>query len=403
MKVVQISIEVNNNSVGRIAEQIGEQILSHGGESYITYARTHKPSKSQVIKIGNKFDLYYHGLQTRLFDTHCQHSKKATKKLVKQIEKINPDIIHLHHIHGYFINMEILFAFLKEKKYPVVWTFHDCWSFTGHCAYFDTIECTKWKTICHDCELKTAYPGSYFLDRSSQNYELKKKLFTSVDNLTIVPVSSWLENLVGQSFLKNENTCVIKNGIDVNIFKPIEKNSILDQLKVGNRRIILGIASTWSETKGLTEFVELDKLIDHNKYCIVLVGLSKEQIDRVPKSILGLTKTENLDELVSYYNSAFVFVNPTKGDTYPTTNLEAIACGIPVITYNTGGSVEAVSDVTGFVTKEKSPQSILESILRLEDSKTVSKEKIRKFAVENFNKNVQFKKYIELYNQVLAK
>jgi len=218
MKVFQISIEVNKNSVGKIAEQIGEEILRNKGESYITYARSCLPSKSKTIKIGNRFDLYYHGVQTRLFDTHCLHSKRATNNLIKQIDKIAPDIIHLHHIHGYFIHMEILFNYLKKKNYPVVWTFHDCWSFTGHCAFFDTVDCNKWKTLCYDCELKKSYPASYLIDRSTKNFELKKKLFTSLDNLTIVPVSLWLQDLVKQSFLKNQKMELIKNGVDISVF-----------------------------------------------------------------------------------------------------------------------------------------------------------------------------------------
>ncbi|WP_038335973.1 glycosyltransferase [Empedobacter falsenii] len=404
MKVFQISIEVNKNSVGKIAEQIGEEILRNKGESYITYARSCLPSKSKTIKIGNRFDLYYHGVQTRLFDTHCLHSKRATNNLIKQIDKIAPDIIHLHHIHGYFIHMEILFNYLKKKNYPVVWTFHDCWSFTGHCAFFDTVDCNKWKTLCYDCELKKSYPASYLIDRSTKNFELKKKLFTSLDNLTIVPVSLWLQDLVKQSFLKDQKMELIKNGVDISVFDIFKSYS--NGLENETRKILLGVASTWDERKGLNEFIKLDKLIDHSSYCITLVGLDNKQLAEIPKTIHGFPKTDNVTDLVSFYNQASIFVNPTKSDTYPTTNLEAIACGIPVVTYNTGGSPEAITPETGIVTNNKDAYSILEAINEIEKERSkgkFSKEVIRNYAIKNFNKQKQFNQYIDLYKKVIEK
>lgn len=401
MKIIQISIEVNQNSVGRIAEQIGEQILSEHGQSYITYARGYNTSKSEVIKIGNLLDLYYHGIQTRLFDTHCLHSKKATKNLIKKIDEINPDIVHLHHIHGYYINMEILFDFLRIKNYPVVWTFHDCWAFTGHCAFFDTVNCDKWKTKCYSCELKTSYPGSYFKDHSSVNYELKRKFFNSLGNLTIVSVSDWLNELVKQSFLKNNNLLVIKNGIDLSIFKPIENIVRKGQFEYETRKIILGVASTWDERKGLNYFIELDNLIDHTEFVILLIGLSKKQISKIPKSIKGMQKTESLEDLVYLYNIAFVLVNPTTSDTYPTVNLESIACGTKVITFNTGGSVENINADTGIITNKNNAFEIALSLDQIE--KTANTKKLcRQFALKNFNKDLQFNKYLKLYGKIIT-
>lgn len=220
MILLQISIEVNSGSVGRIAEHIGLQAIGNGWESYITYARNYQPSKSNTIKVGNKFDIYLHGIRTRLFDDHCYGSTIPTKKLIKQIKEINPDIILLHHIHGYFLNMKVLFDYLSKLDIPIVWTFHDCWSFTGHCAHFEEIGCEKWMIECNACPLKKYYPASYVFDRSKENYKEKKKLFNSLKNLTIVPVSKWLGDLVKESFLSSNNIKVIYNGIDINTFKP---------------------------------------------------------------------------------------------------------------------------------------------------------------------------------------
>ncbi|MEG2219294.1 MAG: glycosyltransferase, partial [Muribaculaceae bacterium] len=250
---------------------MGTIAIANGWESYITYARNHNPSKSHTIKIGNKFDILWHGLITRLFDRHCLCSKKATKKLIKEIDKINPDIIQLHHIHGYFLNMEILFEYLIAKKIPVVWIFHDCWAFTGHCAHFDYINCKKWKTGCFDCSLKISYPASLIIDRSKKNYELKKDLFTKINNLTIVSVSKWLDNWVKNSFLSNIPNTIIYNGVDVTVFSPeVVPNDKIKRITV-NSKVLLGVASTWSERKGLKDFEMLSSLLPNN-YTIILIG-----------------------------------------------------------------------------------------------------------------------------------
>lgn len=255
-KLLQISIEVNSGSVGRIAEQIGEVVIEKGWSSYITYARNKNPSGSQTIKIGNSLDVYRHGIETRLFDNNCFSSKKSTLKLIEKIREIQPNIIHLHHLHGYFINIEILFNFLKESKIPVVWTFHDCWSFTGHCTHFEYVSCEKWKTGCNNCPQTKEYPASLFVDRSKKNYLLKKDIFRSVDNMVIVPVSNWLGGLVKKSFLQNYAIKVIQNGVDINIFQPISSiDRLQEKLNVKGKFVILGVASPWGKRKGLNDFI----------------------------------------------------------------------------------------------------------------------------------------------------
>ena len=404
-KLLQISIEVNSGSVGKIAEQIGETVLENGWESYITYARNNNPSKSQVIKIGNKFDLYVHGIETRIFDNHCFSSTAATKNLVKQIQNIKPDIIHLHHLHGYFINIDILFDYLQKSKIPVVWTFHDCWSFTGHCAYFDFVGCDKWKTQCFSCEQKNEYPASLVFDRSKQNFLDKKRIFNSLDNMTIVPVSNWLSEKVSQSFLKNYPCKVIHNGIDINVFQPKNsKHQIVKKYNLSDKFIILGVASTWEKRKGLDEFIKLSNIIDDSKFAIVLVGLAENQIKKLPKAIIGISRTENVAQLADLYAAADVFVNPTLEDTYPTTNLEAIACGTPVITYRTGGSIESVTEKTGIIVGKSDVQGLIKAIDCIKkNTKQFYQKNCRDFAINNFSKNTKFAQYYNLYNNILKK
>lgn len=401
--LLQISIEVNSGSVGRIAEQIGEVVLENGWETYITYARNNNPSKSEVIKIGSKFDLYWHGLETRIFDNHCFSSKSATKDLITIIKEIKPDIVHLHHLHGYFINIKILFQYLKESEIPVVWTFHDCWTFTGHCTHFDFVGCDKWKTECHHCEQKAEYPASLLFDRSRQNFIDKRRIFNSINNLTIIPVSNWLAGKVNESFLKDHSCVVIQNGINLDTFYPKKSRTKFDELyNLSGKFIVLGVASTWDKRKGLEEFVQLNDLIDHNIYCIVLVGLSKSQIQKLPKSIIGIDRTENVSQLADLYSAADVFLNPTLEDTFPTTNLESLACGTPVITYKTGGSVESVNEDTGFIVNKGDVHGLL---IAMNDIRSIGKkfyeQNCRTRAVENFDKNIKFKDYLELYKNIL--
>jgi putative colanic acid biosynthesis glycosyltransferase len=401
--LLQISIEVNSGSVGRIAEQIGEVVLENGWASYITYARNNNPSKSEVIKIGNKIDLYWHGLETRIFDNHCFSSKSATKDLINIIKEIKPDIVHLHHLHGYFINIEILFQYLKESEIPVVWTFHDCWSFTGHCTHFDFVGCEKWKTECHHCEQKTEYPASLLFDRSRQNFIDKKRIFNSVKNLTIVPVSNWLSGKVKDSFLKDYPCEVIQNGIDLNTFYPKKSRDTIDELyKLKGKFIILGVASTWEKRKGLEEFVKLNEVIDNQLYAIVLVGLSESQIQKLPKTIIGIQRTENVGQLADLYSAADVFLNPTFEDTFPTTNLESLACGTPVITYETGGSVESIYENTGIVVDKGDVGGLINAIEYIKNKgNDFYENNCRESAIKNFDRKIKFNDYLELYKNIL--
>lgn len=400
--VFQVSSELNFGSVGRIAEQIGEQVIAQGWKSYIAYGREARESKSISYRIGNKKDILFHGIYTRLTDRHGFASRKSTEKLIKFIRELNPDIIHLHHLHGYFINIEILFNFLAAVKIPIVWTFHDCWSFTGHCAYYEFIDCNKWLKHCGSCPQKREYPKSSLIDNSFANFADKKRLFNSVDNLVIVPVSNWLGDETKKSFLKNKIINVIQNGIDLENFcikKDFQK--IRANYNIRDKFLILGVASPWNDRKGLKYFIELANRLEPN-YQIMLIGLSKGQIKVLPKNIIGLERTESTSELAELYSAADVFVNPTLEDTFPTTNLESLACGTPVITFRSGGSPEAIDDKTGIVVEKDDLEGLEKSIYLIhERTKEYYQKQCRKRAELYFNKNQCFSNYIELYKQIL--
>lgn len=400
--ICQINTTLNLGSTGRIAEDIGITVMQNGWQSYIAYGKTSGTSQSNTIHIGNEWDMKFHALATRLFDNHGFASVHATHKFINELDAINPDIIHLHNIHGYYLNAEVLFEYIKKKRMPVVWTLHDCWPLTGHCSYFDYVNCDKWKTGCCFCPNKKGYPASVFLDRSKQNYIRKKELFTSIRNITFVTPSHWLEEIVKESFFHPYPVRTIYNGVDLSVFRPVENDSI--RMKYGikpEKRILLGVASTWDRRKGLADFIELNKLISSNIQ-IVLVGLHAEQIHSLPESMKGIKRTENIQELAALYSTADVFVNPTWVDNFPTTNVEALACGTPVVTYCTGGSPEAVSTNTGIVVEKGNISQLHEAIQGiLRKGKGEYQLLCRKRAKELFDKKARYQDYIELYNSLL--
>lgn len=349
MKVLQINSVCGIGSTGRIATDIHNMLIEQGHESYIAYGRELPKYCENAIKIGTKYDNYKHVLLTRVFDKHGFGSKKATIEFINKVIKIDPDVIHLHNIHGYYINIEVLFNYLKEANKPVVWTLHDCWSFTGHCAYFDYVGCEKWKTGCYNCAEKKSYPTSRFVDNSTDNYNKKKDLFSGIKNLTLITPSKWLSELVNKSFLKCYNVEVINNGISTNIFK-YRDTDFKRTYDIENKYMILGVASIWDRRKGLNDFLKLSKMLGE-EYIIVLVGLNKSQLKMLSdyKNIIGIAKTNNIDELVEIYSAADLFFNPTYEDNYPTTNLESLACGTPVVTYDSGGSPESINEECGYV------------------------------------------------------
>ncbi len=394
----QINVTANWGSHGRIAEEIGEMAMTQGWDSYIAYGRYANPSKSHLLKVGSPFGHYLHGLQSMLFDRHGLGSTSATWKLIREIEWIRPDIIHLHNIHGYYLNYPILFQYLSEMKTPVVWTLHDCWPITGHCAFFTYADCDRWKNGCHHCPCQKNYPTSLLMDRSETNYELKRRSFTSLSNLTLVPVSEWLDGLLDESFLKDVPRRCIHNGIDTDVFHADSSFSSFCQ----GKKVVLGVSNMWEPRKGMKDFLALRSLLSSD-YVIVLIGLSKKQIYSLPEGIIGIERTDNLQQLVHYYSRADVFVNPTYEDNFPTTNLEALSCGTPVVTYRTGGSPEAVDEETGVVVPCGDVNSLAENIEAIccAPYPETRSERCRQRVTENFCKRDRYQEYLALYNSLL--
>lgn len=404
MKVLQINTSLNSASHGRIAEDIGKILLVNGHESVIAAAHTGRESASGVITVGTALDRKLHGLTTRIFDRHGFGSAGATKELVNNIGDIKPDLVHLQNIHGYYLNIAVLFEYIKKTAVPVVWTFHDCWPFTGHCSYFERYSCIKWQTECYQCPNKKGYPTSYGLDQSKRNFHDKKRIFNGVQHFQIVTPSKWLANHVKHSFLQNYPVQVIHNGIDINSFKPQNGDAeIKKKWNLTGKKIILGVASIWDKRKGLDDFIQLSKRIKPDEQ-VVLVGLEQKIINGLPANITGIARTESIAELAELYAAAEVFVNPTYVDNFPTTNIEALACGTPVITYNTGGSPEAIDEHTGFVFEKGDIAGLAAAIQKvITKGKAHYQPLCRERAEKYFNKDDRYVDYLRLYDEIVKK
>ena len=405
-RLLQINPVVRvSTSTGRIMQEIGELAMQNGWESYVAYSKGRdgiRTCASHMIPIGNKWDTWMHGLETRLLDRHGLASVSVTYDFIKHLKEISPDIVHIHNIHGYFLNYPVLFEYLSKSGIPVVWTVHDCWLYTGHCYYYSYIQCNKWENGCGDCPQKRKFPASWWLDRSAQNYQDKREAFTAMphDKLTIVPVSDWIRREMSRSFLKDYPFRVIHNGIDTDVFKVYDTDEVKQKYGWQGKHILLGVASIWSEEKGLSDFIKLAQRLREDEV-IVLVGVTEEQKKILPHNMYGIRRTENIQDLARLYSVADVFVNPTWQDNYPTVNLEAIACGTPVVTYRTGGSVESVTEDTGFIVEQGDVKGLLDAVRAIEQyGKHYYADRCRKYALANFRKEDRYADYLNLYEEL---
>lgn len=392
MKVVQINSVCGSGSTGKIAIDISKSLTEQGIENYILYG-IGKSDYPLGICVSNMLYVKLNILMTRIFGKHGFYSHIATWKIICHLKRINPDIIHLHNIHGHYLNVKMLFKYIKKHNIKTIWTLHDCWSFTGHCSHFNYIGCEKWKNGCHNCEQLREYPVSLVFDRSRGAYKAKKNAFLGVNDLTIVTPSDWLGEMVSQSFLKNYPHMTLNNGIDLSLFKPC-KSDIKEKLGVVNKKVILAVSAHFGERKGYEYYLELAKRLP-KEYAMIMVGVTNEQKKTLPENVIGITRTENQEELVKIYAAADVMVNLTLEDTFPTVNIESLACGTPVVTWQVGGSPEIVSEECGVVTKALDIDAIYEAILRVANENHT--DKCKKRAEDKYSKRKMIEEYMELY------
>lgn len=400
LKLLQINVAANWGSHGRIAEEIGLEAMAQGWESYIAYGRYANPSKSHIVKIGDLFDHCLHGAQSLLLDRHGLASCGPTKKLIREIEQIKPDLIHLHNIHGFYLNYPILFRYLSTVDIPVVWTLHDCWAFTGHCAWPIHGHCDRFQEQCCHCPLQSkGYPKSFLLDRSRSNFKLKKRYFRSLQDLHLVTVSRWLEQQVRLSFMQDMDIRSIYNGLDTEVFRPsgTPPTSVTD-----GHPLVLGVCNAWYDWKGLDDMAVLRELLPDD-YEVMVVGVNEDQMHRLPEGITCIRRTDSVSQLAEIYSQADVFVNPSKVESFGMTTAEALSCGTPSIVYDTSACPEVVDNLTGRVVPLGDVNALAKAVMEICSlpGREAMRQACRERAIRLFNRQDRYKEYLQLYNEVL--
>lgn len=398
MKVAQINA-YNFGSTGKIMLGIAEVSKENGIDAF-TFSSSRKAISGKMghYCFDSKFDYMVHMIGAIFLGFETDFSYFATKRLIKRLDQIKPDIIHLHNTHGYYLNHPLFFKYIKKNKIKTIWTLHDCWSFTGRCPHFILTGCDRWKTGCKACVYdKKMYPASYFFDRSKSEYQKKKKMFTGIENMTLVTPSAWLSELVKESYMKEYPVKVINNGINLDLFRPYESD-FKKRYGIEDKKVILGVSMNWGERKGFDVMCELAKRLG-DEYAVVLVGTIQPDAGEVPDDIIHISRTSNQKELAEIYSAADVFANPTREDNFPTVNMEALACGTPIVTFKTGGSPEIIDETCGSVVNVNDIDGFEKEIRRVCEVRPFSKENCIKRAT-NFDMNNKFLEYVKLYKEV---
>lgn len=385
-KVLYINSVCGFGSTGRI---VADLTKTQDYESLVCFGRKKDFANVNSYLFANFFDNVFGAVRTILFDNNLNICKTATKRLIRRIKEYNPDIIHLHNIHGYYVNVEMLLNFLKEFGKPVVWTFHDCWPFTGYCFHFDGIGCDKYKIRCNSCPMTFSYPFSLFKQNVQSDFDKKISLINNLENVVLVSPSKWLKNMAMMSKIKDKKMLVINNGINLDDFKPsVDKN---------DKFTVLAVSNIWTVEKGMKDIEKIRELVDEN-IVIKVVGTDANKISGVE----NIEHTENKKELIDLYSKSHLLINPTYQDNFPTVNIEALSCGTPVITYRTGGSPEIVDEKTGVVIDKgnyKSMAAVINELRRnyyFNSLDCVNRAKL-------FSKEKMMEEYKKLYESMLAK
>lgn len=399
MRIVQLNTFCGIKSTGRICTEIAKLVEADGGECLIGYGAGTVPKDDErfALRIGNTLERKVYSAARKLLDCEGYGSHAGTRQLIQALKTFQPELIHLHNLHGCYLNLKMLFNYLRQSQLPVLWTLHDCWPFTGHCAYFDYAGCERWQTGCHDCPQLKSYPVCYGLDGSKRNYAFKKKLFTSLENLHFVTPCRWMRKPLGRSFLSHYPIHTIYNGVDLERFHP-EESDLRQRYGLTDKRIVLAVASDWDERKGLRYLVDGAQGLGEG-YCFVIIGLSETQIGTLPSGMLGIGQTADVNELAAWYTTADCFANPSMEDNMPMVNLEALACGTPVAMFNTGGCPEAIDAQCGLVVQQGDTKALTDAIKALCESKALRQTACLERAAQ-FDSRHTFQSYVSLYKEL---
>lgn len=401
MRVFQLNTYCGVKSTGRIALDIARLVEADGGECRIGYGVPGIAPEAQpyACRVGAPWERKLHGAMRKLLDAEGYGSVLGTRRLIRDMERFDPDIIHLHNLHGCYLNLPMIFRALHRMHKPVLWTLHDCWPFTGHCAYFDYCGCDSWQTACKSCPQQRSYPICIGLDGSARNYRMKKRLFAPLEHLTFVAPCEWMKQPLSHSFLQNKPVRVIYNGINRSAFRPVQSD-LRRRYGLESTRVVLAVASEWDERKGLNFLVEAARRMGEG-YRFVAIGVNEKQLRELPKGMIGIPHTESLTELAGWYTTADCLANPTMEDNMPMVNLEALACGTPVAVFRTGGCPEAVTPECGVVVPKADVEALCGAIQTLCNEKAFGTQACLRRAAA-FDAQNTFRAYVTLYKELLS-
>lgn len=397
MKVILVNAMCGLGSTGRIVSDIWALLKQQGHEAKVAYGigTPLRVSPDDTICLNNKMGYYIHNAVSRLTDRAGFYSIGASQKLIRVINEYQPDVIHLHNLHGYYLNVQVLFEYLAKVNIPVVWTLHDCWALTGHCAHFSFVKCEKWLNGCRHCPQLAEYPKSYLLDRSERNYNDKKRLFTALDQMMIITPSEWLASVVRRSYLSRYIVKAIPNGIDLGIFKPKPSN-FKDCHSIRNKKMILAVSNVWNEKKGMNDVFSLSEKLDKEEYQVVMVGLTDKQLSLVPDSIIAICRTNSVEELAEIYSAADVFINPSYEETMGLVTVEALACGTPAVVYDQTAVPEIIDGTCGLIIKAGDIDALAGAISKV----CAMHFSACRDRAKQYEKNKQYKMYLDVYQEI---
>lgn len=398
MRVFQLNTFCGVKSTGRIACEIAKLVKEDGGECRIGYGVPGISADSEIfaLRIGTTVERKLHAVMRKLLDAEGYGSWFATRKLVRRMQEYKPDLIHLHNLHGCYLHLPMLFRCLRRLDIPVVWTLHDCWPFTGHCAYFDYSGCDRWKTGCHHCPQQNSYPVCIGFDGSRRNHRMKKKAFSIPRNLTFVAPCEWMTKHLKASCLGHFPSRVIVNGVNLNVFHPVQSD-LRERYGLQNKKLCLAVAAEWDQRKGLSFLCEAAKRLGKG-YAFVVIGLNDDQIASLPEEMIGIRNTADTQELAAWYTAADCLVNPTLEDNMPMVNLEALACGTPVVMFETGGCPEAIDSSCGIVVPQGDTAELCEAVEKAASGSFSAQNCINR--AQRFDCSFTFQNYLALYKEL---
>jgi len=396
MKILQINAVFGIRSTGRLCKEIADYLNNNGHEGYVAYSSGLPYEKGYVI--GTAFGKKLHALQSRIWGLQAYFSKRGTRKFLEYMDNLKPDVVHLHNLHSNYINLKILLTYLAQKDIPTVLTLHDCWFFTGKCCHYTVDKCFKWQEGCFACPRLHKDNPSWFFDRTTKMYNDKKELFSNIPRLAVVGVSDWITNEAKKSFLSSAKIITkIYNCIDLDVFRSVATSDLRKRMGLENKFVILGVASGWSNAKGLDKFIELAGILKDGMK-IILVGGMKDNVP-LPENIVHVKETDNIQELVQYYSMADVLLNLSPEETFGMVTAEAIACGTPAIVTNSTANPEIVGHNCGDVVKKECAIDVLLRIMLKikKKGKKHYESHCLTFAQKTFNSTQGIKDYINLY------